>query len=92
MGPIWLSYIGVPDGRQCDFGPYTPPKGAPKGGPKGPIWDPLLEPFWPGALKKGVDLKPVKLGQPRGLAGTAQKGVSECTPLEGPDSPFWGPI
>ena len=92
MGPIWLSYIGVPDGRQCDFGPYTPPKGAPKGGPKGPIWDPLLEPSWPGALKKGVDLKPVKLGRPRGLPGTAQKGVSECTPFEGPDSPFWGPI
>ena len=30
--------------------------------------DPYLEPFWPGAAQKGLDLKPVRLDSPSGLA------------------------
>ena len=29
-GPKPHSYIGLPDGRQCDLAPLAPPKGGPK--------------------------------------------------------------
>ena len=29
-GPFPGEYLEAPDGRQCDLGPYTPPKGGPK--------------------------------------------------------------
>ena len=40
-GPKPHSYIGAPDGRQCDLGPLDPPKRGPKGGPKPPILTPF---------------------------------------------------
>ena len=30
MGLFLEEYLEAPDGRQCDLGPYTPPKGGPK--------------------------------------------------------------
>ena len=40
--------------------------------------DPYLEPFWPGAAQKGLDLKPVRLDSPSGLAqGLLRRGLWE---------------
>ena len=78
-GPKPHSYIGVPDGRQCDLGPYTPPKG----GPKQPIWRVVWDPIWLGNM---LDFKPVNVNSPI----YAVPGVAQIPLFWGPiRDPFW---